>query len=247
MVISTNYDEKYAPYIPFWRYCIYKAYPEYSVHAYKSFNPAIDRLLIDPIPSHFDCELKTVYHEYHYITDCDMMILQEPVSILDFHKKEMIEEGLCYSNSVRSNSEEQGESRVTGLHFVSMDWFKKTAEARGRYLYLTRKGNFQNRIDDELVLYKVIKESGLKLPSKKNLIDRHHGIHLGTIRANPNANTHEIFEQLRLRVTPEMAIKWQELVSCQDWEDMIKQAPEWLKNEMDIINKFTIKRAKQAC
>lgn len=245
MIIVTRYNEQYAPYKPFWEYCIEQAYPNYAHHAMLSEHPAIDRLLIDPYPSHIDDNMHTVFHQYHYITDIDMMILPENPGIKEFHLAEMKEDGLCYSNSTRSAKEERGLERVTGLHFVGLEWFEKTEKERHEYQSIANDGLFKNRIDDELILKQVIERSGLKLPKKKSLMKRHHGIHFGTLRAYKRHDRKLRFEQLRLRISPEQARQWQKVSHTEHFQRLIQKAPEWLQDEMQEMDVFTRTRAKQ--
>jgi hypothetical protein len=247
VIIITHYDEKYSAYRPFWEYCIEQAYPHYAHYCQESTYPAITRLLIDPFPSHYNTEdeLEIEYHHFHYITDIDIMILPEPISMKEFHLREMEESGLCYSNSHRGSGELRGQERMTGLHFVGLEWFKRTQAARDEYRKRAEAGEFTDRIDDELILMRVIKESGLGLPPKRNLMVRHHGIHFGTFRAYKNHTNQRRYDELRKRISPEKAIQWQQVISAGHWKGMVRKAPEWLQWEMQEMDIFTRKRSKQ--
>jgi hypothetical protein len=245
MIIVTRYDEKYEAYKPFWEYCIEQAYPRYCHHAILSNHPAVDRLLIDAYPSHYDDIENMVYHQYHYITDIDIMILPEVPSLKEFHLRETEESGLCYSNSVRGTGEERGKERMTGLHFVGVEWFKKTQAARDAYKKRVDAGEFNGRIDDEIVLMNVVKESGLPIAKKKPLMIRHHGIHFGTLRAYKHHHNVRRYDELRKRITPETAQQYHALISQPHWKMMVNHAPEWLQREMQEMDIFTRKRMKQ--
>jgi hypothetical protein len=173
-----------------------------------------------------------------------MMIMPETPSLKDFHIQEMQESGLCYSNTPRG-TEERGADRVTGLHFVGFEWFNKTYDARRKYLERCMNGEYTNRIDDELILMRVIKESGLEVPRKRPLMKRHHGIHFGTLRAYKSHDRKHRFEQLRLRISPERARQWQELIIECGFNELIECAPEWLIDEIVEVSVFTRTRAKQ--
>lgn len=245
MIIVTRYDDKYEPYKPFWEYCINRAYPEYSYHAHKSDHPSTDRLLIDPYPSHIEDSLQVIYHDYHYITDIDMMILPETPSLKDFHLKEMSETGLCYSNSSRVNTAEpEGANRMTGLHFVGFEWFEATEKARYKYWQEIRDGKYNRRFDDEVVLMNVIKDSGLGIAPPKKLMTRHHGIHLGTGRTYRHDKS-MLFQNLAQRIIPEKAKQWQTIQGDPVFKALILKAPEWLQKEFYDMDRFTRRRMKQ--
>ena len=130
LLIFTTVNGRYRVYADLFTFCCKRAYPEYSVSieepVYNTekqqekipYFAACSRFLIYPI---FDGDV--------YITDVDMMICPEKVSIQDFHREEIRQSGLCYSNSPRWK-EPHGENRLTGLHYVTSEWWKETIKQR---------------------------------------------------------------------------------------------------------------------
>jgi hypothetical protein len=233
-----------------WELAIEKAYPEYdhfvvhkNVETPKYFGACV-RFLYD---------FRSTGHKCWYITDIDMMIVREPVSILDFHIKEMQESGLCYSNSPRG-TENQGPERLTGLHFVGEDWWTKTAEMREKYYLLLTHGHQVGKtlgdcsIDDELMLMKIVKESGLPVAKPVvNLTERHHGLHLGTIRAHKKDTIQSLRRAVSIRVNKDKAIAWQGVVGCSEYSKIlskIQKVDRIAYEEFMTMDKFTKQIAK---
>lgn len=208
LCISTVVDSKYQHYIPLFVFCVNNSYPachikifltddvdkdvctvirdsngrnvEFIKNVFKGwkkhhYSPISWRFVIPPV--HFKD------YEYVYITDIDMMIVLEDTTLLDFHLNEMKQTGLCYSNSLRNHKDWKGKESLSGLHFCSWEWYEKTEQSRQKYAKLLESGEVgEKRGYDGHMLYKMVKESGLKLPGKYKLIPRHHGIHLGNFR-----------------------------------------------------------------
>ena len=204
LLISTVVDEKYQYYIPLFVLSLAMNYPEYDIKIFThgKINSVVIKALeiaggnCELIPGVFDEWVKYKYspiswrflvqpkhyegYDYVYVTDIDMMIIKEKVSLLTFHKLEMQKTGLCYSNSLRNRKHWQGHKSLTGLHFFNQVWLKKTETARKHYAKLVKKGlRGKVREFDGRMLYKMAKVAGLKFPEKKPLVKRHHGIHLG--------------------------------------------------------------------
>jgi len=208
LLIYTAASGIYLDYAPLFTYMVKSQYPEYDVDVTKIVSPpatysaACYRLLVNPA--------EMTGHEYVYITDVDMMILREEPGILEFHTAEMESTGLCYSNSIRKkHSEPQGDDRMTGLHFATAEWYRRTQDVRSRYFHAVDSGEFGNgRFDDELILKSVCEKSGVGIPRRFPLIARHHGIHLGTIRGYINHTRETMKHQLRYRINPAKARQW---------------------------------------
>ncbi len=207
LLIYTAASGHYQDYSQLWAYSASKAYPEYAVEC-----ELISESELMP-PHYASCFRLLIGHDeykYVYVTDVDMMILCEPVPILEFHKLQMEIDKLSYSNSPRT-TEPQGSQRMTGLHFATKLWYVRTAEARRKYMHMINNGELgRHKFDDELILMKVCKESGLGIPKARPLVRRHFGIHLGTIRAysykRHSRNT--LAQQLKMRITIDQAKQW---------------------------------------
>lgn len=239
LIFTTVSKGHYEDYVPLWMYCISKSYPEYDSI---SITLEVDTKVAQYAASvyRFLCRPPTE-HPYVYINDVDMMVLRESISIVDFHTAEMRETGLCYSNTPRRR-EYLGTSRLTGLHFVNQEWYPRTSKQRELYENMLKNGEIGNsRFDDELVLMKIARESGLKIPKPRQLLNRHHGIHLGTIRSYVNRTNQTINAQLGMRITPEYAQQWIAFYDDPDFQTIVKVISEknrTIKNELTILYAF---------
>jgi hypothetical protein len=166
------------------------------------------------------------------------MICPEETALLDFHLKEIEETGLCYSNSPRWK-EPFGENRLTGLHFVTREWWTKTEEARLKYYDLLMSGELgYGKCDDELMLMKIVKDSGLPVTKMSDLLIRHHGIHLGTVRDFQKEGRSSVRDQLRFRVTKERATYWCNLIESVEYRNLlvdIKKQDKQVAGELEML------------
>jgi len=193
----------YIGYFDLWKYCVEKSYPGTLSHCTvlekttTTYEAAVLRLLED------SCQIA----DYVYTTDVDIMHLPCE-NIIEYHNNRMAATGLCYSNTPRKK-EYLGSQRLTGLHFASREWYHKTKNIREMYLHMLAQGEIGNgRFDDELVLMKVCKESGLGIPPTEPLINRHGGIHLGTFRNYYSHSKNKQNQQLRMRINYQQAECW---------------------------------------
>jgi hypothetical protein len=247
LLITTWAVGRYKVYRELFEFAIKQAYPEYDVHVFESgiaspkYYGACIRFLLNP----------DVFRDYRYvyITDIDMMIVREPVSILDFHLSELSETGLCYSNTPRG-MEERGFDRLTGLHFVTQYWFEKTKDARSNFLKKLCDNEIgEVAIHDELMLMDIVKESGLPVaPPKKDLICRHHGLHLGTVRAHKHETLQKLRRDVFIRVSVQRAKEWLKVVETPEYRSIIqdiKRRDKMAYDELCIMEKFTRQRSNE--
>ena len=175
-VVFTMVHGKYLAYIPLFLYMIRRAYPEYFAHVF-AVNPENTKInsLVDlgvsiiELPEkkdmgyftaamrflHSDNILST--HEYCLITDIDMMIVREDMNIVDQHMLDIRRNDLgCYSNYINNGD------RCPGVHFVTKEWWDKTAEQRDMekdFLFSMDSITYDY---DEKMLLRIIRESGLQ-------------------------------------------------------------------------------------
>lgn len=230
LCVSTVVDSTYSWYAPLFIFCLRKAYPDYAIKIFthgkwdeqvKNALQFVDRYEL--VPGLFDGWVKKKYspvtwrflvppehyngYEFCYITDIDIMILKEKISLLDFHLNEMNEHGYNYSNSLRTRKHWKGRESFTGLHFCNSEWFERTEAQRKYFEEQVKRGNLgdkkHEREFDGHLLYLLTFNSNLHIVKKmKNLKKRHHGIHLGSLRLGYT------FNELRARIDPDMCRKW---------------------------------------
>ncbi len=129
--------------------------------------------------AHSDARMESF--DYTLITDIDILMQPETINLVDQHVYSMKKHGLkCYDNYISTNTVNQ--KKVPGVHFVTGEWWKATAEARATYRDLLERTGSPSWEFDELMLYKIISESGLPEPPKLPNLWAHHGVHLGDWR-----------------------------------------------------------------
>lgn len=228
---------RYKVYADLFTYCVEKAYPEYAISILKlpkykePYYSACYRFLVEPISENRDI----------YITDIDMMICPEKVSIQDFHRDEIRKSGLCYSNSPRWK-EPHGENRLTGLHYVTSEWWKATSAQRTiEYNKLVAGEIGHCKCDDEMSLMRIVKNSGLEVAKYGPLINRHHGIHLGTIRDYADKTYQTMKTVLRQRIDRERAWYWCNFIDTEDYKKLFREIEKQDKQatmELKTLEKF---------
>lgn len=132
-------------------------------------------------PFNLECDA-----EYTLITDIDIMLMAEPLSIIDQHMMHMGRDGTdCYENWI---SEERGNTapRLPGVHFVTREWWGKTSAARElAYEQLCKQKEIEYCYD-EYMLGRIVINSGLPLPPRNAKLWRKHGPHIGDLRLDVN-------------------------------------------------------------
>jgi MoaA/NifB/PqqE/SkfB family radical SAM enzyme len=129
----------------------------------------------------------------HYlISDIDMLFMPENSTIIDQHCKHMEKNGtVCYENWISQYID--GDPRMPGVHFITHEWFEKTENARKIELNkLIEHGANDQYYYDEVMLGRIVRDSGLKLPPQVAKLWRHHGIHLGDWRINMDRKGRDI-------------------------------------------------------
>lgn len=263
--ITTVVDELYQKYIPLFVLCCKYAYPEYDIKIFlhgnirenvkKALEFLKDKYIF--VNGLFDGWKKYKYspiswrfvvppeqykgYDYVYITDIDMLIFREKVELASFHINEMNETGLCYSNSTRNKKHWEGNRSLTGLHFCNQEWFEKTEASRRRYAQLLKIGKVgEKREYDGYMLYSMCIESDLTIAGKYPLIERHHGIHLGTERLFHKN------KKIKKRLNPDYLTKWNNLIKTKNYseiyylmsdDEIIKRQIYWLNTHCKAILK----------
>lgn len=242
ILIFTVFDEAYSDYKEMWEWVISRSYPEHFAGAIfierteqQPYIAACKRFTTNPnilYPHLGEIDV--------YVTDIDMMILRESPTIEEFHREEISREGNCYSNSPRNNDEPESRERLTGLHYVTPEWYRKTFDARDRYLTLIDDSWIgKGRYDDEKMLFNICNESGLKIPPKKPLQKRHHGIHLGTFRNYVMYGPQRLRSELRTRISPHQARQWNEITEEKEYKRILSNIKNpVIKKEFEFLETF---------
>lgn len=116
-------------------------------------------------------ETPTIKTDYVYISDIDIICLERNVSSI--HIDHITKNKLDYSNIIRENTKNSQFKRMTGLHFTKWENYYPI----NNFSKLENKGILSH---DEVFLFEILKERGLKI-DYKNKFRPIHGIH-----ASPN-------------------------------------------------------------
>jgi len=244
LCVTTIVSGIYQWYIPLFLYCLKKAIPTASPLIYTRgpcILPDLWKNLCIEIPDEYHGEgyttaaLRFVHSDpqleafdFVYITDIDILMKPEKIALVDQHVRTMKKHELeCYDNYVSTNS--TTEKKVPGVHFVTKDWWPRTAGAREKYRLLLKKTGATSWEFDELMLYCIISESGLQEPPKLPNLWAHHGVHLGDWRRQ--------IEQKRLsknRMQADLYCFVQELMADRQFVDIMKAC----SSQLPIIGKI---------
>lgn len=202
LLIYTLCDKNYEWYLPLFARSMLLANPKQEVEVHVV--GGVEREVLDLVDN--DCVKvvdsgEKVYGKYvtaslrflisptqktftHYlITDIDMMFMFENSSIIDQHCKHMQKDGTeCYENWISQYI--GGDPRMPGVHFITQDWFDKTQYIRKQEYEKLMVHGATEYYYDEVMLGRIVRDSGLKLPPQIAKLWRHHGIHLGDWRIN---------------------------------------------------------------
>lgn len=168
----------------------------------------VSRFLMPPLPP----DDRTI------IMDVDTMLFRGWESIFDWHEKNMEKMKTCYSGyhgpwkkPVRFPGGWKGQrERVAGGSLMTTpEWLEKTRNARPRFIGLLEDGRIGTyREEDEVVLCKIMKESGLPVPKDKLFPTEHKGLHLGDFKFD---HRWQDTEKMMRRLTPMNCARYVEM------------------------------------
>lgn len=193
LAVMTVINEKYRWYEPMFRYCLKMEIPDVPAIIYGNGFSADG---IVPLPA----ELKLPTDGYTtaasrfvfsateieafdaiLITDIDILMMGEPTTIQTQHARSMKVNNLrCYDNYISGVVE--GYERAPGVHYVTKDWWEATRTVRARYAKELMDNGSRAWWWDEVMLLRIIRESGLPEPPKVPNMWALHGVHLGDWR-----------------------------------------------------------------
>jgi hypothetical protein len=235
VLIYAVVEGRYKNYADLFKFCCKRAYSQYDVQVEE---------IKTPLPNGAACwRFCTTIpgYQYVYITDIDMMICPEKPTLLEYHLKEIAETGLCYSNTPRWK-EPMAENRMTGLHFVTSQWWGVTERERFFNAENVMHGKIGNlKCDDELMLMRIIKGSGLPVAARRPLVQRHHGIHLGVLRDYKKETLQRLRNAVMWRVGVEKAVYWLGLIKEPGYQEIYKKlahTDSQIIQELKLLEKY---------
>jgi hypothetical protein len=115
----------------------------------------------------------------------------------------------CYENW-KTDGGAQGRIRVSGIHFVTRDWWGATKETRVRLLKQLQAAQTFAWHEDEYLLGDILLSGDVTPPLALPKLWRTHGLHLGTWRRcverkepRPNINSYESLHMAALLKDPD--------------------------------------------
>ena len=192
----TVVNDFYKPFIPLFIESAKKAYPEYDIVIFTNnknhidgnyHDMIVDNLLISEDPykcavSRFLlCPDELMDYENVLITDIDIMIFKEDKPICEYHVDRIAKNGTQVYDNVFYYNEKTENWRCSGVHFVTREWWDRTAKARKAVFEELATQRLEKGRDEEL-LADVITKSDLPIVKNQPTIEFVHGIHLGAWR-----------------------------------------------------------------
>lgn len=235
-LIYTCVSGDYLGYAPLFHLAAARANPNAEVE--------VDRITTAKVPFQAACQrFLTSNGDYDrvYITDIDMIHLTCCGDLWAHHEAIGKQYGTCYSNTCRRR-EPLGAQRMTGLHMCLPGWYEATSVSRNEEQEaLDRRVIGKGRFDDELMLRRIVERSGLPvLDHPGNLVKRHFGIHMGTIRAYRSHGRAAIWQQLGVRIDRPMAQEF-----CQIYDSLVAVTDDHtILDELQIIYRYCMERSK---
>ncbi len=109
-------------------------------------------------------------------------------------------------------------------------------------MHMLNNGEIGNgRFDDELMLNQILVRCRMPAPNLKKLVKRHHGIHLGTVRAYINHSRERLNTELRRRISKTQAQQYVSFFKEAEFEKLVARAPHAIKNEIEIVYAFCMR------
>lgn len=222
----------YQKYLPFYCYSIRKNYPESAIVLFyhgkvapeilKLLNDIGNVILYEDFYEEYDFFKQYQFkggggltglrylipseyfkqYDYVYFGDVDILIMEESISLFDFHQLQCDKLNLPFSNKVRSSKVGENTKRLTGLHFVQVKkYFEKVDPFIQKILNdIEFREEFMKGITrDEMLLYKLNKLAFNFDAVEVMENDRPwHGFHIGLVRGKNSLNRVSLAENSNL-------------------------------------------------
>ncbi len=200
-------------------------------------------------------------YKYIYIGDVDILMLKEAQSLFDFHKNQMKQFGLPFSNRVRPLPEGGLSKRLTGLHFFEVDPYYDKIESTA--IKILTDQDFSNAYlkgleRNEHVLYKLVKDCiGFDENEVVKMERPWHGFHIGVVRgglkmtraqieANSSISPEEIKKQLSVALRDPAFVKLFKTSFCVEAYWSYQQFDIKLPIDLKLaLLKFNVNRVRQ--
>jgi len=237
--ITTMVNGWYKHFIPMFEYSAKKAMPDVDVRVYdmdKTF-PGYHRSSVNALRFFVDPKEFKGY-DYVYFTDVDFIFLPHDNSLFDYHTTILNVQGYSghrgpiNARNRKFKAWDGDRARIAaGAFMVNQKWFKRTERTRRGILPVIMNG-VNLREADEILLQKILVESGYKIPTKAGrFCDGHkynikyRDIHLGDFK--PLFSRWKDIKKMRRRfLCDSNVIAYQELKKDPVWIEIVQKACE---------------------
>ena len=167
-------------------------------------------------------------YDYLMITDIDLLLFEDP---FPWHINGLTDQPFCGHHGPYKFPKRPGISpwvgdmeRVAGgFLLVTKDWWKKTDAARkeyGKQLFEvdTKFGTY--RESDEVMLARIIKDSGMSVPESKYFPPSLRGVHLGDFKSSMSHRWQNP-QKMASKLTIENCFKYQNMTMDDRWRAMV--------------------------
>jgi len=185
-VVSPNHFRSYVePY----KHFLSCSYPDCD--AIIEINPEVPDLPSSYNMYRFLCPPDDIDFDYMLITDIDLLLFNNQ-NLWDWHFDKMVDMGSCYyahhgpykyPQRFEGGWRGDRERLAGGFVLITHEWLERTKEARTRHLEMLNKSEIGlYREEDEVVLCRICKQSGLPVSHNKSFPPMLRGIHLGDFK-----------------------------------------------------------------
>lgn len=190
--------------------------------------------------------------QYTMVTDADLLLFEDP---LQWHVERLVDDTYAghlgpkkrpWRPEIHGPDGWTGKfQRVAGGFFLATQyWFSKTCGARAEIRGLLDIGALHKtgwREMDEVMLARMIKSSGFKLPSTKGFPANLRGIHIGDFK---RTMTHRwtSMEKMVQKLTNENCVRFREVEKTEEWKRMLK----YLCGDEELVHEISNIRAHVA-
>jgi hypothetical protein len=183
LAIMAVIDSNYEPFVPMFKYCIkkYVSYADIKIAKISLPEELKGKRRVSAAVRFLEEPEGIGAYDYVLITDIDIMFYSERMTITDQHMNSLeVDCTVAYENWLAETC--GNESRLPGVQFVTKKWWEITREARRLEYENLSISDTGSRDYDEFMLGRIVRDSGLPLPSAKPKLWRHHGVHIGDWR-----------------------------------------------------------------
>jgi hypothetical protein len=173
------------------------------------------------------------FYDNILITDIDFILFPTTPSLFDYHINGMKENKWCFyghHGPWKKGCPFEGgwvndHERIAGGFFmITQEWLARTTKAREKHYELVKQGpEGLYREEDEVILCKIQKESGLPVPQNKHYPQELRGIHLGDFKFKHRWTN---MNKMGQKLTDMNCRRYRALQKDKNWQNIVSQISE---------------------